>query len=258
MDLNDPRTTWPATEFRQVVRYSTHEDDAGNPAHALLIVVALCIIFLLPRFRAIPLPAAYSLCVVGGFLIFCFYLKWQPWNSRLHLPLFVLASAFVAPALSEWKRSGLVLSVAAVLVALAVSPAFRNASRPLAGREWNIFTLSRTDLYFVNRFNLADPYEAAARYAKEQGFREVGLYVDNGDAWEYPFWVLLGAPESGVRIEQVGVTDASARLGGGFGRAGPDAVLCVTAQPVSRLKLSAGDYVPAGRLPPVTVLVRAP
>jgi len=150
-----------------------------------------------------------------------------------------------------------VLSVAAVLTALALSPAFRNASRPLIGREWNIFTVNRDVLYLVNRADLIKPYGAVVRFVKERRFRKIGLFM-TGDDWEYPFWALLGAPESAVRLEHVGVTDVSARLAGGFGSAGPDAVLCVATRPVSSLKLDSGVYIFAGWAPPVTVLVRAP
>ncbi len=47
------------------------------------------------------------------------------------------------------------------------------------------------------------------------GFRNIGLFVTSND-WEYPFWVLLGVPESARALEHVEVTDVSARLGGGI------------------------------------------
>jgi hypothetical protein len=261
--LNDPRITYLDTEFPTKTTYSTCEDWAGNPAHALLIAAATGTILLVPRFRRTPLLAAYLLCVVGGLLIFCAYLRWQPWNTRLHLPAFVLASAFVATALSEWKVRGLVLAVAAVLVVLALSPVFRNLTRSLVGGSHNILTVSRRELYFANSlWRREEPYVGAAHYVKEHGFCKIGLYFTDDDEWEYPFWVLLGAPKShsaALRIEHVGVTDLSARLDWPVGAFRPDAVICVTEGPISSLKLDAGNYSSAASfsgLRTTTVLVR--
>jgi RsiW-degrading membrane proteinase PrsW (M82 family) len=56
--------------------------------------------------------------IISAFLIFCFYLKWQPWANCLHLPLFVLWSALCGTiiGLSEHTRT-----MSAVMIALLLA-----------------------------------------------------------------------------------------------------------------------------------------
>jgi len=46
---------------------------------------------------------AYAIALVAAFLIFCTYLRWQPWNSRLDLPFFVLWSPVISLVLLRRK-----------------------------------------------------------------------------------------------------------------------------------------------------------
>lgn len=86
INVNDPRTTWRRTKFH-VRGISRSEGSAGNPIHFILIVISIAL-FLLSRQKMQPwcLTASYAFSVTAGFLLMALYLKWQPWNSRFHLP----------------------------------------------------------------------------------------------------------------------------------------------------------------------------
>lgn len=113
---DDPRTTFMNRSFG-VSRWAYDEDLSGNPLHLLLALAALVMILARPSLRRRRDLLIYSACLFGGFVLFCAYLRWQPWHSRLHLPLFVLGTAVIAAALDDLRHAwiGLFL-VAAVAV----------------------------------------------------------------------------------------------------------------------------------------------
>jgi hypothetical protein len=105
VDPDDPRTTWPETHFA-VPQRSNYEDIAGNPLHFYLILGALAAAGLRrKRDNESSHVAPYAACLVAGFALFCFVLKWQPWHSRLHLPLFVLAGPLVGGVLASGSHT---------------------------------------------------------------------------------------------------------------------------------------------------------
>ena len=237
IDASDPRTTWqqlgtPESQRFRVDPFHMHEDIAGNPLHLLLILYALVAVCASGALRRQPvLP--YAGVLVAGFLLFCLVLKWQPWHSRLHLPLFVLWAPAVSIALSQgWSRR-IGQSVAAVLLVAALVLIGYNETRPLYGPR-SIFATERADQYFATRPFGAD-YRAAIGYLNSQSRGNIGLVL-GANAWEYPFWALLeGEAGRGPRLEHVRVGNISGRLAAERPR--PAAIICVscTAAQVERV-----------------------
>jgi len=58
----------------------------------LLLIVPAALWAVIKRDRRWSL---YAAGLVGAFLLFCIYLKWQPFLARLELPLFVLSVVLV-------------------------------------------------------------------------------------------------------------------------------------------------------------------
>ena len=97
---DDPDTTWDFTAFH-VPPFTRHEATAGNPLHAVLILLVCGI--LLWRWKAIETRQALLLAIglAAAFLLFCAVFKWQPWHTRLHLPLFALWAAVIGTVLAR-------------------------------------------------------------------------------------------------------------------------------------------------------------
>jgi hypothetical protein len=258
IDPNDAQTTYGATQF-SVRQASNGEDTAGNPLHFALLIGVAVVVAASHRYRRSPL-GAYLLCLVAGFLLFSLLLRWQPWNSRLMLPLFVLGSAAAGVVLGDLPRR-VPLAVLAIGLAVATTPwLMANRSRPLIASAAlqtspSILATSRTDQYFAKRPELEQPYRSAAALITARKARRVGL-VSHEDAWEYPLWVLLGGGwHREPVIEHTAVRNATARLGD------PeidtfDAIVCIDCQPPDRERLEREGFQPAmnGRL---TVLFAA-
>ncbi len=240
---SDPRTTWSPYSFH-VPALSYFDDDAGNPLH--LILFTLCAGILLINGRKNRKPLIFLLSLGAAFLLFCFVLKWQPWNSRLQLPLFVLAAALAGCALSRLRPERIWAARWAMLALLigALPGMFNNPSRPLIG-EKNVFAVARTDQYFTNMPSLAVPYEGAVQYTAGLSCQSIGLILGQDD-WEYPFWVLLqNALHGRVRIEHVVVQNVSQRIASEeplYADFHPCAVIAVNSELPAVILVSGAEY----------------
>ena len=209
--IDDPDTTWKGQAIEKLV-VLPHEDLSGNPLHLILFIVCVPVLACKKNLReALP----YSLAVLGGFLFFCMMLRWQPWASRLQLPLFLLfspvAGLVVVGMGKRFVEQGIVL-----FLTLAAFPwLIFNLSRPVVSFKGpynnypSIFTLSRNSLYFNNIPESKQKFLDASAVISSNRFKNIGL-KSGGDSWEYPLWVLTrNDGTNGPRIEHVDVDNVS-------------------------------------------------
>jgi Dolichyl-phosphate-mannose-protein mannosyltransferase len=207
-NLNDSRTTWGPFAFR-ISKTSLNETIAGNPLHVVIIVLVFAA--LIWRWKDVDLRPAMLLAlgVTGSFLLFCAVLRWQPFHSRLHLPLFMVGSSILGAALERAPARRLTTALALLLLLSAIPYVAMNKLRPLvganAGANRSIFTVPREDQYFVDLNDPVVSFRAAARLT--ESCPEVGL--DWVDSPEYPIYVLLRASRSELPIRNAFITNAS-------------------------------------------------
>ena len=200
--LDDPRTTFP--NYRYLAYYWPHEDHAGNPVHFILISIS--VLFLVITYKRLN---ANELLIVLALIIsvigFSLMLKWQPWVSRLHTPMFLIGIPLAVLVLSKISvslntkinalSSGLIYSVL-ILTTLSALPALlTNFSRPLiTGASQSIWQQKRSELYFTNRPELMQDYLTIDKILRSSnlGSVSVGILCGNDD-WEYPLLALSGA-----------------------------------------------------------------
>jgi len=226
-ELNNPKTTFMDSEF--IIPFARHEDDAGNLPHFLLICFAI------PFLAVTHLSEKRTVCwyaatIVMAALLYCVVLKWQPWASRLHTPLFMLAAPLIALVMSglrwlSWKRQ---LFTVLLLFLYSIPFLVLNASRPLIPfrgysvlrqngneifRSYSVLTQSRIELYFVNNPKIYPDYSDAVKIMAKERPDEVGLFLDGNDL-EYLLWVLAGknAVKRPPRFRHVGVLNISKTL----------------------------------------------
>ena len=206
--LNDPNTTWAGTSFG--IPFSKHEDLAGNLIHMVIAVIGAVLLFTLwfqGRHRKL---IWYTVGILFGVGIYCWVLKWQPWATRLHTPLFVLTAPLLAIAITSGiatKRIGYLVCL--LMILYSVPFALDNPSRSLVSLEWR--DNNRMQLYFQNKHYLYRDYNAALNVLKSESNGEVGLYLGLDD-WEYPLWTLAGREEENGRLvnfKSVGVNNIS-------------------------------------------------
>ncbi|MCL6752687.1 glycosyltransferase family 39 protein [Nostoc sp. CCCryo 231-06] len=215
VDYNDPRTTFSKTFFVpggwSTIGITGNENSAGNLLHLALIMICMIIFIARKSIRKESYVFAYLIATVSTFLIFCYLVKWQVWNSRLHLPLFVLMSPFVGVVLSKLKQQKIAIFIVTFLLISSLPWVFFNRYRPIIHSN-NIFQMPRIEQYFSNRPFLKGTYTGAVEFLNSKKCSNIGLSMGN-DPWEYPLWVLLQQNNRKVvKIQHINVTNISASL----------------------------------------------
>jgi hypothetical protein len=193
-------------DFNPIIAWN-HEDLAANPLHVIVGVFTIPLLFVLRDPRSNP-PRHYGLIVLSSLLVFLIVIAYNPYIVRLQLSFFVLwgpvlgALAYLVD-LRKWTY------VAATLLFLSCLPwLILNRSRPVTGYfphtmvGESVFRESREAILFANWTQLRDSYVSVTDAVRSSNCRNVGLRIDSHDI-EYPFWWLLEAPQSGIRIEAV-------------------------------------------------------
>jgi len=210
IDPNDPRTTWTNKEFH--ITFSFHESNAGNLLHLILIVSTLPVIILQRPRKDI---LYFLICLIGAFILFCLYLRWQPWHSRLHLPLFVLWSPLLGLLIAQIRFRNIANLCIVILLLGSLPFTVKNVSHPILGKK-SILTTSRTELFFINRPALRGPYIDAVEFLSESQCSNIGLIMAGG-GFEYPIWALLRENDVQMpRLEHVNVTNLSHAKSDGY------------------------------------------
>jgi hypothetical protein len=225
-DVNNPHTTWTFTTFH-IPEMSRHEGLAGNPLHLVLIILTLLMLSSRGSLRCSKDTAIYASGLVFAFVLFCALLRWQPWNTRLHLPLFVLWAAPIGVVLGKAWPGKITQCTSVLLLVLALPFVFGNQSRSLLfGGAVNILSQERNALYFVERKDMLDSYRAVTEFIEAQGCQNVGLDL-SVDFFEYPILALLGADQGTRSVKHVSVHNLSARYIGAGSGFRPCAVICL-------------------------------
>ena len=187
------------------------DDEVANPLHLLLIAAGF-VALLFAGNRIAPAARYLALCVLAGAFLFCFVLKWQPFHSRLQLPLFLLALPVVAAVFQTmWRPAIPVLML--VLFVPAMPLVFDNMAHPLFG-PLSIFRLPADEQRFFMSPPAQADYDHAVEMLRQNHVARVGVIgPPNNSAWEYPLFAPdEGPPSFPWRIEDVEVTNFYAGL----------------------------------------------
>ena len=147
LGVNDPRVTYHASPEFGVVWWATHEDSCGGPAHVVLAGVLACVIvgWALRRRGGggggggapwwVIVAASMPFVMFG---LMCVLLKWQFWNTRLHVPIGCVLGA-VSGVMVGGRGDGVGrmsgIALAFLMSATAAPSVVMNHRRALIGPE---------------------------------------------------------------------------------------------------------------------------
>lgn len=227
-----------------------HENLAGNPIHLFLASLGSLIVFFWKPCRSNRLLRTYTLLVAGSYLALG-YTIYDFYGIRFQLPVFAAWAALFGLVAETFFRERKTWQgfVTILLFLLAFPWVLFNRTRPLiAMRESSapltipclasctaesVLVASPTRTMFAGKTVLEEPYVQATEALKSSGCRAVGLYLDSHD-FEYLFWWLLDAPQSGIHIESLHALPETKRyLDASFA---PCAILCTLCRQGDQIK----------------------
>ncbi len=282
IDASDPRTTAPP-RYEFAVRWALTEDaHGGAPVHLLLALVAPVGLAGMAagatsraRWRletshspgddaaAARRAAAWGLLATGWlmFLLFSVVFKWQPWHTRLHMPMFTLAAPVCALVMSR-APGGLVKGVLVLgCGALAAGAMIGNVCKPLIGPS-SVLARTREQILFQIFPEVLEPMRAAVAAAAELRPRVVAVDPGSG-AFEYPMQRLLLDHLEPSDPLRPGMPVLLVPVRSGIGPARPQdapiadaAFLWDATSALVRLDPAGPAYVPVAQFLPITVYAR--
>jgi hypothetical protein len=263
LDASDPRLTFIESKFEASTE-QTSEDIAGNPVQLLLAIAAVLAIFLTGGGSGFP-RRRYALCVIGATLLFLVVLRWQPWITRLQLPIFTLAAPLMGfldfEGIRGWARICATALLALLLVITAMPPLWTNYRRPLFspdGYAASIWAMTADEILFIARPQLLASYQAAVRHVVQNKDSRIGLVISGND-WEYPLWRLLREQGlTGLRIEHVAVKAPPMAKSYPLGRFDPTLVIAIERDPPVQLTIDGALWQRKLLYPGLALYRRAP
>jgi hypothetical protein len=218
---SDPATTWPYTEF-VAPRSANHETDGNNRWHFALLLGCATVL----AWRRDKRSGMLLLSLGIGIVVFCFYLKWQPFMLRMWLPHYALGMAICGALLG---RAHWVLQVALCVFLLdgCRLPLLKNWVRPLRGPE-NMFTQSREDLYYsdMRPWKIRPQYDEVMKQLRESNCRQIAFDI-NAFQLEYPIQALLLQLHPETRFVHVNTQNPSRKYEGRMSTVKPCVLVCL-------------------------------
>ena len=182
IDINDPANNFFADKYDTLYN-PDHEDAAPNFIHLILITLSLLVIIVKSFKKQIQLNAKLlTFTILFQGLFFCFYLKYQPFHTRLHTSMFLLAVPLICYALSliriNLKRlfywSAPLIFLYALLIVLG------NLNTPYNAK----IKESRYEKYFISKPWFYHEYQNINHIVNEAGYKNIGLIMGT-ENWDY-------------------------------------------------------------------------
>ncbi|NLE65369.1 MAG: hypothetical protein GX606_05605, partial [Elusimicrobia bacterium] len=202
LDLNPSRSGFGNYKFT-LPKTSTSDDTATNPLHFFLILL-LSVALSWPRRFSADLKK-YWVCLLFMMIVLSWYVRWQPWIARFHLPFFVLSAAWMAVTLDRVRSVRWKALVAVLFLVMAIPFLTHGFPRRMMGRKSMLRSprIARHYMYDHSAYLIA---KAVVDMVRSSPCRDIGLIISN-DGWESPWWALLNAAKEGYRIEHVLVSN---------------------------------------------------
>jgi hypothetical protein len=184
LPINDPDVNYRNSIYT-IDPIVTDEDAGPNMIHLILIVASFVLLGwgILKGKREFIVNMLLAVIVLQ-LIFFCAYLKWQPWASRLHVPMFLLSVPLVCYALSVSKGfKRLVYIITPVILVYALLVVFHNLRRPYSKNMFN----SRYQNYFTSNPLVYEEYNAVYATIMPSNPKNIGLILGVDD-WEYPLF----------------------------------------------------------------------
>lgn len=192
VSIDDSRLNYLGIPYQSARAAVTHEDYVTNTIHFFLWAVAFLIVvfhFLFSKTKKSP-EIIIVVILVAQILLFTGYLKWQPWHTRLHIPIFILSVIPITLACqkAKWYKGMVWVSIPLLLYSFLFYFLYNNL-RPIQNNPVYTKNLrvndNRFKKYFANQLHLYPEYKAVLEELYNSNPKKVGLKMMD---WEYPLF----------------------------------------------------------------------
>lgn len=185
--IDNPQLNFLGQKYQSPKKFETHEDLVPNTFHFVFLLI-VCLFLLFNSVYKKNYKILLLLCtVLLQIILFTIYLKWQPWHTRLHIPLFILSSVFIGFFFNLFKKPYLSYLISfGFLYSFWFYYVYNNTRPIITNRLYtkNIFTDdTRFKKYFANQMFLYPEYANVLNKMYEHNPKKVGLEIYD---WEYP------------------------------------------------------------------------
>lgn len=192
VSIDDKNLNYLGIPYQSARAAVTHEDYVTNTIHFFLWAVAFLIVvfhFLFSKTRN-KTEMIIVAVLVAQILLFTGYLKWQPWHTRLHIPIFILSiiPIMLACQKTKWFKGMVWVSIPLLLYSFFFYFLYNNL-RPIQNNP--IYTKNvriddnRFKKYFANQPQLYPEYKVVLEELYASNPKKVGLKMMD---WEYPLF----------------------------------------------------------------------
>ncbi|MCR8561304.1 glycosyltransferase family 39 protein [Mucilaginibacter sp. BJC16-A38] len=184
LDINDTAVNYRNLKYTTIT-LTTDEEGSPNPFHFILIIISTVLIIynLLNGRRNVIVTSLLAILLLQA-IFFCYYLKWQPWHSRLHIEMFLIAVPLICYCLSlySWFRKAFYwLSPLLMIYALLV--VLHTERRPFSNKMFQ----PGYQKYFIGNIPIYNEYNSINSIVQKSSYKNIGL-IFGVDDWEYPLF----------------------------------------------------------------------
>lgn len=189
VSIDEPKLNFLGTKYNTKKSIDTNEDLVPNSFHLMIILIASFVIIVNSICKKKYTELILLIIVIFQVFFFCLYLKWQPWHTRLHIPIFILSSAFIGLIHNDLKRFSFLKYLTIFLFANFTFYFIYNNTRPIITNTKYTKKIyiedSRYKKYFSNQLYLYPEYYSIQAKMDEINVKKVGLDLSD---WEYPLF----------------------------------------------------------------------
>lgn len=212
--IDSPEVNFFGMPYKGADPSVTHEDLAPNTAHILLIFLSsiIIIVFSIIKWKKNKKAFLLLFLIFLQILLFVGYLKWQPWHTRLHIPIFLISICLIFISVKIFKPMKwiVILYIPILLINFYYYFAF-NSLRPILQKEGITKEINRNDnrykKYFSNQIQLYPEYSIIKSLLQQNSFKKLGMIVTD---WEYP--LLIDSYQNKMQIKAINVNNITAKI----------------------------------------------
>jgi len=210
----DTSAYFDAFAVRDYTAWDRSEDEGADPLDVVLICLTglTCVVLLVRGDRRMRVLVLMAGSLTIGYLVFAGIARFQIFEVRFYIPLFVIWSPLIAIALARYSKW--LLRIAMVVLAVACLPQLLdNSERPVLRNSYGShplapYFLDSTDRSYIIR--TAVDMETLSKVIAESTCKQLG--IGNFVVIEYPVWVGLHNDHWHGQIQDVKVQNVTARF----------------------------------------------